>query len=170
MKSASWLSRSAAMTVGAVMLATAPSAPAQTLNAVMHSDLRILDPIWTTAYIVRNHGYMIYDTLLAVDEKLDVKPQMLAAMPEVSADKLTYTFTLRDGLAWHDGSPVTSADAVASLKRWGARDSMGQKLMGFVKEWQEVDAKTFKIVLKEPYGLVQQSIGKPSSNVPFIMP
>jgi peptide/nickel transport system substrate-binding protein len=151
--------------------ALAPAtAPAQTLNVVMHSDLRILDPIWTTAYIVRNHGYMIYDTLLAVDERLEVRPQMLAAMPEVSADKLTYTFVLRDGLLWHDGAPVTSADAIASLKRWSARDSMGQKLAGFVREWQEVDARTFKLVLKEPYGLVVQSLGKPSSNVPFIMP
>ena len=60
---------------GAVLAPAA--APAQTLNVVMHSDLRILDPIWTTAYIVRNHGYMIYDTLLAVDDKLDVRPQML---------------------------------------------------------------------------------------------
>jgi peptide/nickel transport system substrate-binding protein len=156
------------LTAAAVLAPAA--APAQTLNVVMHSDLRILDPIWTTAYIVRNHGYMIYDTLLAVDDKLDVRPQMLEKMPEVSADKLTYTFLLRDGLLWHDGAPVTSADAVASLKRWSARDSMGQKLAGFVKEWQEVDARTFKLVLKEPYGLVVQSLGKPSSNVPFIMP
>jgi len=156
------------LTAAAVLAPAA--APAQTLNVVMHSDLRILDPIWTTAYIVRNHGYMIYDTLLAVDDKLDVRPQMLETMPEVSADKLTYTFLLRDGLLWHDGAPVTSADAVASLKRWSARDSMGQKLAGFVKEWQEVDARTFKLVLKEPYGLVVQSLGKPSSNVPFIMP
>ena len=163
----------AAMTaigLGATALTASPAAQAQTLNVVMHSDLRILDPIWTTAYIVRNHGYMIYDTLIALDEKLEPKPQMLAALPEVSADKLTYTFTLRDGLAWHDGAPVTSADAVASIKRWSARDSMGQKLATFVKEYQEVDAKTFKLVLKEPYGLVVQSLGKPSSNVPFIMP
>jgi peptide/nickel transport system substrate-binding protein len=143
---------------------------AQTIKAVMHSDLKILDPIWTTAYIIRNHGYNIYDTLLAVDEKLNVRPQMLEAMPEVSADKLTYTFKLREGLSWHDGAPVTSADAVQSIKRWGAKDSMGQKLMTFAKEFVEVDARTFKLVLKEPYGLVEQSIGKPSSNVPFMMP
>jgi peptide/nickel transport system substrate-binding protein len=170
MKRRTWLGMTVALGLGAVTALGAGAAPAQTINAVMHSDLRILDPIWTTAYIVRNHGYMIYDTLLAVDDKLQVRPQMLEKMPEVSADKLTYTFTLRDGLLWHDGQPVTSTDAIASLKRWGARDSMGQKLMTFVKEWQEVDAKTFKLVLKEPYGLVEQSIGKPSSNVPFIMP
>ena len=64
----------------------------------MHSDLKILDPIWTTAYIIRNHGYMVYDTLFATDEKGEIKPQMVDKY-EVSADKLTYTFTLRDGLA-----------------------------------------------------------------------
>ncbi len=53
------------------------AAPAQTLKAVMHSDVKIVDPIWTTAYIVRNHGYMIYDTLFALDAKGEVKPQMV---------------------------------------------------------------------------------------------
>ncbi len=168
MKRITMLASAGAIALG--LATAAPPAPAQTLNAVMHSDLRILDPIWTTAYIVRNHGYMIYDTLLAVDDKLEVRPQMLDRMPEVSADRLTYTFVLREGLLWHDGAPVTSADAIASIKRWAARDSMGQKLAGFVKEWQEVDARTFRLVLKEPYGLVVQSLGKPSSNVPFIMP
>ena len=83
----------------------------------MHSDLKILDPIWTTAYIVRNHGYMVYDTLFATDEKGEIKPQMVDKY-EVSADKLTHTFTLRDGLLWHDGQPVTAEDCVASIKRW----------------------------------------------------
>ncbi|HKS63742.1 MAG TPA: ABC transporter substrate-binding protein, partial [Xanthobacteraceae bacterium] len=66
-----------------------------TLKAVMHSDVKIVDPIWTTAYITRNHGYMIYDTLFAMDEKGEIKPQMLEKYDE-SADKLTYVFTLRD--------------------------------------------------------------------------
>jgi len=148
----------------------APLAEAQsTLRAVMHSDLKIIDPIWTTAYIVRNHGYMIYDTLLAMDAKGEIKPQMVDAI-DVTADKLTYTMTLRDGLLWHDGKPVTSEDCVASIKRWAAKDAMGQKLATFVKDLQVVDPKTFKIVLKEPTGLVLQVLGKPSSNVPFMMP
>src|SRR6266705_2328650 len=104
-----------------------------TLRVVMHSDLKIVDPIWTTAYISRNHGYMIYDTLFATDAKGEIRPQMLDKY-DVSADKLTYTLTLREGLAWHDGTPVTAEDCAASIKRWGAKDSMGQKLMSFVKE------------------------------------
>jgi peptide/nickel transport system substrate-binding protein len=139
------------------------------LRAVMHSDVKILDPIWTTAYIQRNLGYMVWDTLFAMDEKFEVKPQMIDKH-DVSADKLTWTFTLRDGLEWHDGKPVTSEDCIASIKRWGARDAMGLKLMDFVKDFEVVDPKTFKMKMKEPYGLVLQSLGKPSSNVPFMMP
>src|SRR5499425_1458242 len=116
----------------AVLAASALGARAETtLRAVMHSDLKIVDPIWTTAYITRNHGYMVYDTLFAMDEKGEIKPQMVDKY-DVSADKLTYTFTLRDGLAWHDGAPVTAEDCVASIKRWAAKDSLGQKVMGFV--------------------------------------
>jgi peptide/nickel transport system substrate-binding protein len=152
-------------------LASAPQpARAETvLKAVMHSDLKIVDPIWTTAYIVRNHGYMVYDTLFSTDAKGEIKPQMVGKY-DISADKLTYTMTLRDGLVWHDGKPVTAEDCVASIKRWAQKDTMGQKMMSFVKDLVVVDAKTFRIVLKEQTGLVLPALGKPSSNVPFMMP
>jgi peptide/nickel transport system substrate-binding protein len=157
-----------AAAVAAIGLA-APAHAEKTLRAVMHSDLKILDPIWTTAYIVRNHGYMIYDTLFATDAKGEIKPQMVGNY-EVSADNLTHTFTLRDGLAWHDGQPVTAEDCVASIKRWSAKDSTGQKLMTFVDGLEVKDAKTFVMKLKSPTGLVLLGLGKPSSNVPFMMP
>src|SRR6201999_114602 len=131
-------------------------------------DLRVLDPGITTAYIVRDHGYMVFDTLLAMDASFKVQPQM--ADWRVSDDKLTYAFTLRDGLKWHDGAPVTAEDCVASLKRWGQNDSMGQKLMDFTASLEATDAKTITLKLKQPYGLVLESIGKPSSVVPFMMP
>ncbi len=150
-------------------LVAMPSADAQTIKAVMHSDVKILDPIWTTAYIQRNFGYMVWDTLFAMDEKFEVKPEMVDKW-DVSADKLTWTFTLRDGLVWSNGTPVTSDDCVASIKRWAARDSMGQKMMGSVAGFEVVNDKTFRMKMKEPYGLVLQSLGKPSSNVPFMMP
>ena len=146
----------------------AEAAGTKTITAVMHSDLRVIDPIITTAYITRDHGYMVYDTLLATDSNFKIQPQM--ADYKVSDDKLTYTFTLRDGLKWHDGAPVTAEDCVASLQRWGKRDGMGQKLMNFVASIDASDAKTITLKLKEPYGLVLESIGKPSSTVPFMMP
>ena len=140
-----------------------------TLKIIPHADLKNTDPIWTTAYITRNHGYMIYDTLFSLDANLQPQPQMVETW-NVSDDKLTYTFTLRPGLQWHDGAPVQAADCVASIKRWGKRDGMGQKLMDFTDSLDVVDARTFTLKLKEPYGLVLQSLGKLSSNVPFMMP
>jgi peptide/nickel transport system substrate-binding protein len=159
----------AATCVGSLVALAAPATAQTTLRAVMHSDLKILDPIWTTAYIVRNHGYMIYDTLLAQDEKGEIKPQMVEKY-DTSADKKTYTFTLREGLSWHDGKPVTSEDCIASIKRWAVKDSLGQKMMTFVDSIDAVDPKTFTIKLKEPTGLVLLGLSKPSSNVPFMMP
>ena len=135
----------------------------------MHSDIKIVDPIWTTAYITRNHGYMVYDTLFAVDEKGEIKPQMVDTY-DVSADKLTYTLKLRDGLLWHDGQPVTAEDCAASIKRWAAKDALGQKMMSFVEAVTAADAKTITIKLKEATGLVLIGLSKQSSNVPFMMP
>jgi peptide/nickel transport system substrate-binding protein len=163
------LIRTLAAAAVAVLVSVGPAPAQKTVRAVMHSDLKILDPIWTTAYIVRNHGYMVYDVLFAQDEKGEIKPQMVDKY-EVSADKLTHTFTLRDGLLWHDGQPVTAEDCVASIKRWGAKDATGQKMMSFVTSIDVVDAKTFVMRLKEPTGLVLTALGKPSSNVPFMMP
>ena len=141
----------------------------KTLTAVMQSDLRVTDPGFTTAIITRDHGYMVYDTLLGIDSSFKVQPQM--ADWTVSADKLTYTFTLRDGLKWHDGAPVTAEDCVASLKRWGTSvDGMARKLMDFTAGIEAADAKTIVLKLKEPYGLVLETIAKPSSVVAFMMP
>jgi peptide/nickel transport system substrate-binding protein len=145
------------------------AANAKTLRIAPHSDLKVVDPIWTTALISVNHGYMIYDTLFALDDKLIAQPQMVDRYT-MSADKLTWTFTLRDGLEWHDGAPVTAEDCIASLKRWGARDTMGQKLLSYVSELAAPDAKTIRMTLKEPYGLVIQTLAKPGANVPFMMP
>jgi len=159
-----------AIVAAAAFAAPVASASAQTtLKVTLHSDLKIVDPIWTTALISTHHGNMVYDTLFALDDKLEVKPQMVDKW-EVSPDKLTWTFTLRDGLEWHNGKPVTAEDCVASIKRWGAKDSMGQKLLGVVTDLSAPDARTIKMVLKQPYGLVLESLGKSSSNVPFMMP
>jgi peptide/nickel transport system substrate-binding protein len=155
----------------AVAVATALSglAEAQTLRIVMHSDLKALDPIWSGTYISRNHGYLIYDTLFSMDENFQPKPQMVERW-SVSEDGLAWTFTLRDGLEWHDGAPVTAEDCVASLKRWSGLDVMGKKLAQLLDDYRVVDDHTFQIVLKEKYGLMLETLGKPSVGVPFMMP
>jgi peptide/nickel transport system substrate-binding protein len=150
-------------------VAAAGSAPAQSvLKYVPHADLRNLDPIWTTAGITLMHGYMVYDTLFALDANLQPKPQMVETY-STSPDGLKWTFTLRDGLKWHDGTPVTAADCVASINRWGKRDVAGRTLLSFTDSIVAQNEKTFVINLKRPYGLVLESLGKPSGSAPFMM-
>ena len=158
--------------VGAVMAATglAPvSVAAQTLRAVPHAQLEILDPVWTTAYITRTHGFLIYDTLFGLDEEFEPQPQMVDTW-EVSEDGLEWSFTLRPGLEWHDGNPETAADSVASLRRWGARDGVGQMLFDQVTEIRAESEDTFTITLSTPYPQMEETLAQMSSNVPFIMP
>src|SRR5437870_10174193 len=127
----------------------AQAADAKTLRFIMRNDLRVLDPMWTTAYVTRNHAYMVFDTLFALDSELKPHPQMVGDY-SISADKLVYTFALRDGLKFHDGQPVRGVDCVASLKRWMARDSLGQNLAAVIDEMTGADDKSFTIRLKEP--------------------
>lgn len=166
-----FLKRCLAAALGTALAASAAQAAAQatTLRIVPTSNITVLDPIWTTAYVTRNFGYMVYDTLFATDIEGRIKPQMVEKW-KTSADNKTWTFTLRDGLEFHDGKPVTSEDVVASLKRWASRDTFGGQLAKATDRYETPDAKTVTLVLKEPFGLVLEALGKPSSNVPFIMP
>ncbi|ARO13809.1 ABC transporter substrate-binding protein [Ketogulonicigenium robustum] len=143
-------------------------AAAQTLRVVMQSGLRILDPVVTTGYITRDHGYMIYDTLLGMDADFNIRPQM--ADWTVSDDNLTYTFTLRDGLLWHDSTPVTAQDCIASIRRWAEVDGTGVPLMQFIASIDAIDAKTFQITLNEPTGLLLAGLARLSSRPVFMMP
>lgn len=149
-------------------LGTAAQAEEKVITAVMHSGLRVVDPVITTAHIVRNHAYMIYDVLVAVDENFKPQPQM--ASWEISEDKKVYTFTLRDGLLFHDGAPVTAADAAASMKRWGQKDSGGQLIFDVTESLEAKDDKTLVWTLKEPYAPLIDTIAKQSALPPFIMP
>ena len=159
-----------ALFVGLAAVTAGSTAFAQsTLRVVMHSDVMATDPVWSGAYITRNFGYMIYDTLFSDDENMQPKPQMVDKW-DTSPDGLTWTFTLRDGLKWSDGTPVTSEDCIASLKRWASRDSMGQKLAQDTVEYKAVDAKTFQIVLKQKFGPMLEALAKPSVVTPFITP
>jgi peptide/nickel transport system substrate-binding protein len=157
----------AAMTLGA------PSVRAQKeeriLRLVAEADLKIVDPVWTTAYLTRNHSYLVYDTLFGTDENLRIKPQMVD-QTEVSSDGMKYTFRLRNGLRWHDGKPVLSEDCVESLKRWGKKDRFGQLLMRHTGNITPVDKKTFTLDLVAPFALVLEALGKSGPNVPFMMP
>jgi peptide/nickel transport system substrate-binding protein len=157
------------LTGGLAAPAIAQPAAARTVRLVPHADLANFDPIWSPAYIARNAGLLVWDMLYGVDAKLNVQRQMVEA-EEVSADGLTWTFRLRPGLKFHDGEPVLAKDAVASIARWSARDSLGQMLKAIENELTAVDDRTFRWVLKKPYPKMLLALGKISSPCCFVMP
>ena len=141
----------------------------KTLLVGVQSDLKFLDPITTPSRVTSMFAGLGYETLFNADPNGVPQPQMVGDY-KVSDDKLTYEFTLRPGLKWHSGGKVTAADAVASLKRWMSFDAMGRKLNEFTASLETVNDDTFRLKLKEPYGLVLQSLAKPIPGSPYIMP
>ncbi len=158
----------AALTAGTPRSAFAQT-KATVLRFIPQADLASLDPITTTSYAVRNYGYMVFDTLYATDGAFGVRPQM-AEGHEVSSDGLTWTIRLRDGLKFHDGEPVRARDCVASIRRWGARDGLGQSLLALTNDMPILDDRTWQVRLKAPFPLMADALGKASTPVPFIMP
>ncbi|WP_426954623.1 ABC transporter substrate-binding protein [Muricoccus radiodurans] len=160
------------LAAAAALLLAAPATaqePRGTLRAVLNGELRSLDPVWTTATQTRYHAFMVYDTLFGLDSELRVQPQMVERY-EVSPDNLIYTFTLRDGLRFHDGAAVTAEDVVASWRRWALTDAAGQSINGFLSALEAVDARTFRATLKEPMGQLLFALAKPMAMPMFIMP
>src|SRR5947208_2739860 len=141
---------------------TACASDTKTLRFIAQSDLRVLDPVRTTAYITRNHGYMVFDTLFSIDAEFAPHPQMVGDY-SVSPDKLAYQFKLRDGLGFHDGSPVRGADCVASVKRWMARYGHGQSIAAVLDDIKADGDNGFTIRLKEPFSLLLDGFAKVSS-------
>src|ERR1700760_4841900 len=142
------LLRAAPFLAGSLPAPALAQAP-RPLRFVPQANLTSLDPIWTTAVITYNHAYMVYDTLYGYDGAGSMRPQMCEGH-DVAADQLTWTFTLRDGLLFHDSEKVLSRDCTQSILRWGSRDSFGQHLMRYVNEIVPLDDRRFAIRLKRP--------------------
>lgn len=154
--------------MGMPLVARSQARPPRQARMVPHGDLSVLDPIWTTQNMAAYHGAMMYDTLFGIDADFKPQPQMVGKT-DISADRKTYTFELRPGLKWHDGTAVTARDCVASVRRWQAKDGAGQHLFERVADTPVVDEKTFRIVLKEPYGLLLDALAKTSTPLCVMM-
>ena len=165
------LLRLAAACALAVSMTGAAGARAQdkVLKVSLSTELQILDPIVTRINSARVFAYLVYDTLVGMDSAGNFKPQMLHRW-EVSTDRLTWTFTLRDGLAWSDGTPVTAEDCVASIERWARRDPFGGAMMDAVAEMRPVDATHFTMQLRRPFAFVIEALGRSGHQVPVMMP
>jgi peptide/nickel transport system substrate-binding protein len=154
---------------GATLIRPREARAAKAMTVVLESEVTILDPHFITATITRTFGLHVFDMLFAMNEQGEIKPQMVDSW-EVSADKLSWSFRLRNGLKWHDGAAVTAADCVASLKRWSVRDPLGKMLMADTASLEAADERTFKLALKEPFPLMLEVLGKPNAPLPVMMP
>ena len=148
--------------------AIARAQAATTLKFIPYADLALLDPS-VSAFVTRNHVMMVFDTLFALDESMTPQPQMLAGY-KTEDDGKTWTLTLRDGLLFHDGTPVLARDCVASIKRWGVRDAFGQALIAATDELSAPDDKTIRFRLKYRFDLLPSALAHPTNTVAAIMP
>ena len=139
------------------------------LRLVMNTELQVLDPHVSPSYVTRTFGFMVFDQLVAMDSQGNMRPQMLESW-QASEDRLTWTFRLRPGLEWHDGTPVTAEDCIASIRRWGTNDGLGRQMMAAMREMRAIDQNTFVLELARPFSQVIEALGKPSPYVAFMMP
>jgi peptide/nickel transport system substrate-binding protein len=159
----------AAASVSLARPALVRAASATTLKFIPQIDLSFLDPHWTPAYVTRNHGYMVFDTLYGQDGSFAPQPQMVEGHT-IDADGKLWTLTLRDGLVWHDGERVLARDCVASIRRWSKRDAFGDALMQATDQLDAPDDRTIRFRLKHPFPLLPDALGKAASYMPAMMP
>ena len=155
----------------AAALAAPRAARAQasaTLRFIPQADLANLDPIWSTSDVSRNHAHAVFDSLYGIDANFIAHPQMVAGATTGQDGKL-WELTLRDGLRFHDGTPVLARDVVASLQRWGKRDAFGQTLFAAVDELSAPSDQVVRFRLNKPFPLLPDALAT-TENMAAIMP
>src|SRR5690348_1107348 len=138
------------------------------LRFVPQSDLTLLDPVFNTALVTRNHGMMVYDQLYGLDSSYTARPQLVEGHA-IEDNGRTWRITLREGITFHDGSPILARDAIASIDRWTKADVLGQNIRAITDEMMPVSDRVFLVKLKKPFPLLATALAKPSSYCP-VMP
>lgn len=156
-----------AAAAAASLSAPARAQPRKVVKFVPQADLALLDPVFTTGLVTRNHGFMVYDQLYGLDDNFLPQPQMVEGHV-VENDGKTWKLTLREGLKFHDGTPVLARDAVASIKRWMQIDAFGQTLRGVTDDLSAISDKVIQFRLKKPFPLLPTALAKPSAFCPVL--
>ena len=154
---------------GLALPAVGRAQTASTIRFVPEADLILLDPVVTPSAQTREHAYLVYDTLFGLDDAFRPQPQMLAGFT-TEKDGLVWRLTLRDGLKFHDGTPVLARDCAASIRRWGARDAFGQALMAATDAVGFDGDKVITFQLKRPFPLLPDALAKPMAYLCPMMP
>jgi peptide/nickel transport system substrate-binding protein len=166
------LPRRAVLALGAATLALPRLAAAQAprvLRFIPHADLAVIDPLLSAAYVTRNHAYLVYDTLYGQDAAMTPQPQMVEGHA-IEAEGRRWTLTLREGLVFHDGTPVLARDCVASIRRWQQKDDLGRLLASVTEELSAPDDRRIVFRLSRPFPLLPFALAKTPGYVCAMMP
>ncbi len=110
-----------------------------------------LDPMVSTKDVVSIVTQHFIETLYTFDASWDVAPLLATTLPKISADGTLYTIELRQGITFHDGSTMDSADVVASLNRWLTVATRGKSVASKIVSVTATGPYTIEIQLSEPY-------------------
>ena len=163
------LTRRATLALGGAAALARPALAqdaSRVLRFVPHANLTTLDPLWSSALVSYCAASMIFDRLYGLDDALVPQPQMVRGH-ELSDDGLQWRFTLREGLLWHNGTPVLAKDCVASIDRWAQRDGFGLRLKAQMQEMRALDDRRFEIRLARPFPQMLFGLGATAC---FMMP
>ena len=139
--------------------------PAKTVfRWVPANDLSILDPTYTTAAITATHALLVFDTLYGLDDRYQPQPQMIES-EHIDQEGLRWVLHLRDGLRFHDGSPVRAQDVVASIKRFGARNLLGQTLFSSVEILHATSDRSIEFKLRRPFSLLSYTLASSAASI-----
>ncbi|MBP0496152.1 ABC transporter substrate-binding protein [Pararoseomonas indoligenes] len=157
----------AAVAAPSVVRAQGTPGARSVLRFVPQTDLALLDPVFNTALVTRNHGMMVYDQLYGLDENYAPRPQLVEGHVVEDGGR-TWRITLRERITFHDGTPIRAADAVASIARWSQADVLGQNIRAITDEMAAVSDRVFTIRLKKPFPFLAAALAKPSSFCPVM--
>ncbi|MBP2227876.1 peptide/nickel transport system substrate-binding protein [Azospirillum agricola] len=141
--------------IGSALTTTVGSALAQQPQSVVTvatiGEPPTLDPVGVTSDLVSIITQHVFETLYTFDAEWKIVPLLASAQPTVSADGKTYAFPLRGGVTFHDGSPMTAEDVVASLERWTRLSPRGKTTAPMIESIKATDASTVTVTLKESF-------------------
>lgn len=118
-----------------------------TITVAITAEPPTLDPPMTVSNAALDIAIHFYETLYTMDENYTPQP-MLAESYEANEDNTEYTFTLRDGVLFHNGEEMTAEDVVASMNYWLERSEKAQNLDG--GSFEKVDDSTVKVTFNSP--------------------
>ncbi len=155
------------LTEGGKLMAATPKKGGRIVYASdLHGPSDTLDPGLNTSNIDYTRGRCTYNSLCQINDDLSTRPE-LAEEYSANSDNTEWTFKLRKGVVFHDGSPFTADDVIYTMSRhYGEKStSTAKTLVADVKEWKKVDSHTIKAIMEGPNADLPVILGTPQFKI-----